>query len=133
MDGLLEPPVNLSELNNDLVLQVPMPGAEPEDIRIHIGDSGEVTVEAEPRGMRAESAKWYVHEWRIGDYSRIIRLPHAIDSQRTNATYNNGVLTVSMPLGTKTTEREIRLNTISSAYGGEIGHRGHATPAARPA
>jgi HSP20 family protein len=129
MESLLETPVNLSEMDSDLVLQVPMPGAEPDDIRIRIGGSDEIAVEAKPRGSRAESAKWYVHEWRVGDYNRKVKLPHPINSQAVNATYKNGVLTVSMPRGTRTTEREIRLNRLSSAYGGEIGHRGHAEKA----
>ncbi len=126
MDRVLETPVNLSEMDGDLVLQVPMPGAEPGNIQIRIGDSGDVIVEATPRGTRAEPAKWHLHEWRIGDYNRTIKLPYAIDSQQTNATYNNGVLTVSMPRGTKTTARTIQLQTISSAYGEQVGHRGHA-------
>ncbi len=129
MDRELVTPVNLSEYGGDLVLHVPMPGAEPENIHIRIGDSGEITVEAEPRGMRAQSAKWYVHEWRVGDYNRMVKLPFAIDSARVNATYNNGVLTITMPKGARTTTREVRLNTISSAYGGEIGHRGLAKEA----
>ncbi len=124
MDKLLEPPVNLSEANGDLVLAVPMPGTEPDSIRIRIGDSNEITVEALPRGQRGNQAKWYLHEWRVGDYNRTLKLPYPIDSGRVNATYDNGVLTVSMPRGTRTTEREIRLQTVGEARGAEVGHRG---------
>ncbi len=126
MDQMLETPVNLSEYGGDLVLHVPMPGAEPENIHIRIRDSGELTVEAKPRGMRADPAKWYVHEWRVGEYNRMVKLPFAIHSDRVNVTYNNGVLTVTMPRGEKTTTRDIRLNTISSGYGELVGHHGLA-------
>ncbi len=124
MDRLIDTPVNLSEVDGFLVLYVPMPGTEPENIRIRIGDDGNVTVESTPRGKREDPAKWYAHEWRVGDYNRKIKLPYPVDSIKTNATYRNGVLTVSMPRGSKTTEREIRLNTVGLAYGEEIGHRG---------
>ncbi len=127
MDRLLETPVNLSELNGDLVLQVPMPGAEPPDIHIRIGDADEVTVEATPRGTRTNGAKWYMHEWKVGDYNRKVKLPHPIDSEKTNATYNNGVLTLSMPYASQTKAREIQLKTIQSAYGEEVGHRGQVS------
>ncbi len=131
MDRLLEPPVNLSEANGDLVLAVPMPGTEPDSIRIRIGDSDEVTVEALPRGTRAQVATWYLHEWRVGDYNRMVKLPFPIDSARVNATYDNGVLTLSMPRGTRTTAREIRLQVVGEARGAEIGHRGQVASSAR--
>jgi HSP20 family protein len=118
-------PVNLSEANHDLVLHAPMPGTEPENIVVQIAE-GSVTIKSTPRGSRQEPARWFMHEWQIGDYNRTISLPYAIDSERVNVTYNNGVLTVSMPRGTKTTKREIRLTTVSSGYGEEVGHRGHA-------
>ncbi len=124
MDRLIDTPVNLSEVDGFLVLYVPMPGTEPENIRVRIGDDGNITVESTPRGKREDPAKWYAHEWRVGDYNRKIKLPYPVDSIKTNATYRNGVLTVSMPRGSKTTEREIRLNTVGLAYGEEIGHRG---------
>ncbi len=126
MDKLLETPINLSDMDGMLVLQVPMAGTEPENIKIRIGDSGEITVQATPRGDRAEPAKWYTHEWRVGDYNRMVKLPYAVESERANATYDNGVLTVSMPRGNKTTAREIRLDKIGAAHGEEVGHRGHA-------
>ena len=118
-------PVNLSEANHDLVLHAPMPGTEPENIMVQIAE-GSITIKSTPRGSRQEPAKWYMHEWLIGDHNRTISLPYAIDSERVNVTYNNGVLTVSMPRGTKTTKREIRLTTVSSGYGELVGHRGHA-------
>ncbi len=131
MDKLLEPPVNLSEVNGDLVLAVPMPGTEPDSINIRIGDSNEITVEAQPRGQRENAAKWYLHEWRVGDYNRMVKLPFPIDSARVNATYDNGVLTLSMPRGTRTTGREIRLQVVGEARGAAIGHRGYPDEQAR--
>ncbi len=124
MDRMIDTPVNLSEVDGFLVLYVPMPGAEPENIHIRIGDSNEITVESTPRGKREEPAKWYAHEWRVGDHNRKVKLPFPVDSAKTNATYRNGVLTVSMPRGTRTIEREIQLSTVGLAYGEEIGHRG---------
>ncbi len=124
MDKLMELPVNLSEANGNLVLAMPMPGTEPESIRIRISDSDEVDVEALPRGKRAEVAKWYLHEWRVGEYNRMVKLPFPIDSARVNATYDNGVLTISMPRGTRTIARDILLQTVGQAHGEAVGHRG---------
>jgi HSP20 family protein len=119
-------PINLSEADHDLVLHAPIPGTEPENIVVRIADSS-ITIKSTARGSRQEPAKWYMHEWHIGNFDRTILLPYTIDSDRVNVTYNNGVLTVSMTRGSKTKKREIRLTTVSSGYGGEVGHRGNAT------
>lgn len=126
MDKVMETPVNLSEISGDLVLHVPMAGAEPDNIVVRFMENDEMTVESTPRGERAEPAKWYAREWRIGDYNRKIRLPYPVDAERVNVTYNNGVLTVTMPRGSRTAKRELRLTTRSSAYGGKVGHRGQS-------
>jgi HSP20 family protein len=118
-------PINLTEARDDLVLHAPMPGAEPEDILITI-DEKTITLHASPRGMLAEDKTMLRHEWRIGDYHRTIELSYPIDSARVNATYRNGVLTVTMPKSDSTTPREIRLGKLQSAYGETQGHSGQA-------
>lgn len=118
-------PINLSEADHDLVLHAPMPGTEPENIIVQV-DEGRLSIKSTPRGSRQQPAKWYVHEWEIGDYTRTIPLPFPVDSDHLNVTYNNGVLTVSMTRSTRTNKRDVRLAHVRSAYGHDVGHSGHA-------
>jgi len=53
-----------------------------------------------------------------------VKLPHPIDSRHVNVTYNNGVLTVSMPKSQHTTPREIKVKKIKGARGQTRGHSG---------
>lgn len=131
MSNPSDTPVNLSEMDGDIVLQVPLAGTEPVNISIHISDSGQIVIRATARGDRAEPARWHLHEWQIGEHHRSVILPCPIDSEHANATYRNGVLTVSMPRGAKTIARDIHLQTLSSGYGEQVGHRGHAGRASK--
>lgn len=117
--------VNLSETDNELVLHAAMPGVEPEDISVVL-DRGSITLKSIPRGIQQGGATRHLYEWEIGSYERMLRLPKEVLSEKVNATYRNGVLTVTMPEGAKTMPREIRLTKIKSAHGTRVGHRGRA-------
>jgi HSP20 family molecular chaperone IbpA len=80
MDNPVEFPVNLSEMENELVLHAPLPGTEPEDIVIALAP-GPLTIKSTPRGTLQEGAKRHLHEWQIGAYERTITLPREISSE----------------------------------------------------
>jgi HSP20 family protein len=124
MNSQSELPVNLSETDNELILHAAMPGVEPEDISV-ILDRGSITLKSTPRGMQHNGGTRHMHEWEIGRHERTLALPKEVVSEKVNATYKNGVLTVAMPQGASTKPREIRLTKIKSAHGGRVGHRGH--------
>ena len=116
-------PVNLTEANDDLVLHAAMPGAEPENISITVTEDA-ITLRATARGRSARDKKTLIEEWRIGEYHRVVKLPHPIDSRHVNVTYNNGVLTVSMPKSERTMPREINVRKVKGARGQTRGHSG---------
>lgn len=123
MDKVLDVPVNLTEADNALVLHAAMPGAEPENISIAFTEDT-ISVHSTMRGKSAGKFKTLIGEWRIGDYQRVVKLPHPIDSRHVNVTYNNGVLTVSMPKSEHTTPREIKVKKVHGARGQTRGHSG---------
>src|SRR5581483_9548940 len=129
-NALLKIPINLTDADDDLVLHAAMPGAEPENIVVTF-TAKSIILHSVMCGMLASDKKPLKQEWHIGEYHREVRLPFPIMSQHVNVTYNNGVLTVSMPKGEQTTPREIRVKKIRGARGqtrGHVGARGQ-TPA----
>ena len=73
-----------------------MPGLEPQDIAIII-NGDRVTMRGASRGPRQEQPELLVSEWTIGPYYREVSLPQPVNGVLTNATYENGVLVLSMP------------------------------------
>lgn len=124
-NSFLKIPTNLTDADDDLVLHAAMPGAEPENIVVTF-TAKSIILHSTMRGMLASDKKPLRQEWHIGEYHRELRLPFPVMSQHTNVTYNNGVLTVSMPKGERTTPREVRLKKVRGAWGQRRGHSGRA-------
>lgn len=123
MNNFAKSPVNLTDAGDDLVLHAAMPGAEPENILITFTGKT-IVLHSTKRGMLASDKQSLRQEWHIGEYHRELRLPFTVDTARANVTYNNGVLTVSMPKGHEMTPREIRVKKVKGQRGQTRGHSG---------
>ena len=123
MDKLAKIPLNLTDAGNDLVLHAAMPGAEPENILITFTEKT-IILHSTVRGIMGSDKQVLRQEWSIGEYHRELRLPFTVDTERVNVTYDNGVLTVSMPKGPEMTPREIRVKKVKGQHGQTRGHSG---------
>lgn len=121
-----EIPVNLTQAREDLVVHAAMPGAEPENILITI-ERDMITLHSSARGRLGKDKVPLLQEWHIGKYHRVLKLPYSVDSKRANATYNNGVLTVSLPRSEHpTASRQIRVKKVNAERGQTRGHSGQS-------
>jgi HSP20 family protein len=90
--------VDLYEEKGVVVAQMSLPGMKPEDITVEIeGDLLSIS------GSREEEEETHVKEYyskeiRRGSFSRSVRLPKLVDSDKAGAQYTNGVLKISMPV-----------------------------------
>lgn len=111
-------PINVFEAEEVLMILVPMPGLQEEDIDITVRGNS-LTVEGKERAdLKPDSGKRYLrHEWRYGPYRRMIELPYAVDSSSAEATFGNGVLTVRLQKAETERVRRIQVNTGSSGSG----------------
>jgi HSP20 family protein len=117
-------PVNVFEAEEILMILVPMPGLQDEDVDITVRGNT-LTVEGRERAdLKPESGKRYLrHEWRYGPYRRMIELPYAVDANSAEATLGNGVLTVRLQKAETERIRRIRVSS-GSAGAGEGGEQG---------
>lgn len=94
----------LSDVNADvadqgeqLVVTVDLPGYSQEDIELRV-DRETLTISAEYEAQEAEeTAQYHRQERRRESVRRQLPLPEAVDAQDASASYNNGVLTVTLP------------------------------------
>jgi len=73
-----------------------VPGLEPEDINIEIINNT-VTLRGEFKSVSEEDGKSLVCELPAGRFRRVITLPVALDSSKTEASIKNGVLHLRVP------------------------------------
>lgn len=114
-------PVNVYETDVDLMIVAAMPGLQPDDIEVNVGDN-KLTIHGEMRGSMEETKNFLRREWHYGPYSRTIDLPFPVDAAKANAAYGGGVLTVTLPKAETTKSYKIKLQRIAPARGEAAGH-----------
>ncbi|HUY62333.1 MAG TPA: Hsp20/alpha crystallin family protein [Candidatus Paceibacterota bacterium] len=90
--------VDLYEEDATLVAKMNLPGITPDELDITV--DGDILTVA---GMREEEAEteekdYYSKEIRRGSFFRSVRLPKAVDAKAAGAAYEDGVLTVTLPV-----------------------------------
>lgn len=102
-------PLDVAENENNYVVRASIPGINPDDLDISLTDNvltirGEMKHESEDTGDR-----WVVRERRGGSFTRSISFPMAVDSERAEASCENGVLTLHLPKAETARPRRINI------------------------
>ena len=90
------PAVNIWTKNDEVMVTAELPGLSPDDINLSVlGDSLTVS------GTRMETelpedAQYHRNECACGDFSRTIRLPFVVDSEKVDAVYEKGLLKITL-------------------------------------
>jgi HSP20 family protein len=95
--GIWEPPVDIYETDDALILQVELPGVSKDAVNVELHEhtltlSGERT--RAPAGTSGQSHR---EEGRYGAFQRAFRMPTIVDQAKIQATYTNGVLALRLP------------------------------------
>ena len=122
-------PVNVFEAADFLMVIAPMPGVQEDDLDI-TARGHTITLEAGERAdLKPESGKRYLrHEWHYGPYRRTLELPYAVDAYSSEATFDNGVLTVRVQKAETERVRRIQVKTTRPAGAGQPGQSGQWQP-----
>ena len=103
------PALDLYQNNDNVIAVVELPGMRKEDIEISLHD-GMLTIAGErktetPGGEKAERSERY-----IGKFRRSITLPTRVDANKVNATYKDGILTVTLSKAEEAKPKQIQVN-----------------------
>jgi HSP20 family protein len=107
-------PMDVIRRDDEVVLKVDLPGADPESIEVTT-DRGVLTVSARRVEEYTESERPVLRERRTGSFIRKIRLAETVDTDKIEATYDNGVLSVVLPLQEKAKPRKVEVKRSAVA------------------
>jgi len=93
----VEPFVDVIDKGDKVVVAADVPGVEKEDLSVNIsGDRLEIS--AERKKEAEEKKEGYVRRERTyTSYYRLVPLPAEVDADKADATFENGVLEITMP------------------------------------
>jgi HSP20 family protein len=95
---------------DEVELRFDLPGIDPESIEVTV-DKGVLTVSASRTEEYAEDERPYRRERVMGSFARRVYLSDAVDSEKIDAAYAGGVLTVRLPLLEKAQPRKVEIHT----------------------
>jgi len=103
------PSLDVAETKNEIVVKAEVPGLEPKDIDISLSD-GVLTIKGEKKQEREEKEEnYHLVERSYGSFTRSIRLPKEVQSDKINASYKNGVLKVVLPKSEEAKKKEVKI------------------------
>jgi HSP20 family protein len=98
--------------DDHLVLQLDLPGVDPASVDVTFENST-LTIKAERRAAVAEDGHVLVSERPQGTFTRRLSLSENFDAERTAARYDNGVLTLTIPVAEQSKPRRVEVVTAS--------------------
>ncbi|ROP58671.1 Hsp20/alpha crystallin family protein [Curtobacterium sp. PhB115] len=99
-------PMDLSRDGDHYILNADMPGVDPGSIDIDV-EGSLLTIRAHRTLSTSESAKWLSQERPSGAFVRQLNLGEGIDAEKISANYENGVLSVVLPVSERAKPRRI--------------------------
>jgi HSP20 family protein len=108
-------PIDVIESDNSFTVHATLPGVKPEDIQITVaGDA--VTIRGESRSEEEPQPgqSWVVRERRSASVYRSVTLPSPVNSDRAEARYEHGVVTLTLPKSEEARPKQIRINTSAA-------------------
>jgi HSP20 family protein len=104
-------PVDLYETAEEVVVKASLPGVKPEDIDISV--TGQLlTLKAESKQESEEKGQnYYRRERRAGTFVRQLTLPSEVESNKADATFEDGVLSLKLPKAEAMKPKTIKVST----------------------
>jgi HSP20 family protein len=108
--GLGWPSVEMVETDQGLRVSAELPGLDEKDVELTI-DDGVLTLRGEKRAETTDKERGY-SERSYGRFERVIALPYAVEEDKAEASFRNGVLSVTLSRAARTAEhgRRIAIN-----------------------
>ncbi|MDE2335793.1 MAG: Hsp20/alpha crystallin family protein [Alphaproteobacteria bacterium] len=91
------PAINIAEDENSFRIEAELPGLTPEAVDVSV-TNGFLTIKGERKGEKEAKDLDYIRkEYTAAAFYRQIALPEAADPDRAEASFKNGILTVTLP------------------------------------
>lgn len=108
-NGSLFANLDIGETDDDLTIEIDVPGVKREDIDITLSDNT-LRVKGRRESKKEEKEKSYQRvERESGAFERRIALPCEVDTDAVDAGVRDGVLTITLPKSAKAKEQERKI------------------------
>ena len=94
--GAWIPSMDVYETEDEIVVTLELPGIEPGDVEVSVEDSTLTVSGTRAFSNEVNEDRYHRVERRYGSFSRSISLPQSVDTEKVEAAFDKGVLTVEV-------------------------------------
>lgn len=106
------PAVNVWSNEHETIVSAELPGVDPKEVSISVNENV-LTIEGDRKADELSEADIQIRRERsVGAFSRSLRLPFEVETDKITARYENGLLHVRLPRREATKPRKIEITTV---------------------
>jgi HSP20 family protein len=110
--GNFVPPVDVYEDEQNLILKLEVPGVEESDLNVSV-ENDTLTVQGERKFEKEEKEEnFHRIERRYGSFTRTFKLPNTVDADKVEASYDKGILKISLAKRAEAKPRQIKVGVV---------------------
>ncbi len=109
LTGAFLPPVDIYETEHAIVLEADVPGLNLEDLDIRVENNTLIVRGERKVSSEVKEENYHRVERAYGSFARSFTLPNQVDPQQINATYENGVLRLTMAKREEAKPKQIKV------------------------
>ena len=107
------PLANVKEGEENFEIEMAIPGFKKDDFKVEVNERV-LSVSSVINQETEENEEGYIRkEFSVNSFERTFRLPKTVDSDQIGASYENGILTLSLPKKEEAKPKEPRLISIN--------------------
>jgi HSP20 family protein len=112
--GTFVPPVDIYENEQGITLKMEVPGVSQDDLNINL-ENNTLSISGERKFEKNEKEEnFHRIERRYGSFTRSFTLPNTVDSEKVNANYENGILSIQLAKKAEAKPKQIKVNVGSA-------------------
>jgi len=103
------PAVDVYEKGNNIVVEAQIVGVEPDKIDVSFEDNALILKGKSEKKSEVEDKNYYRKEVRYGSFYRAISLPAKVIGDKAEATYEDGILKITIPKAPEVKEKKVKI------------------------
>jgi HSP20 family protein len=101
--------------NGKLIVRADLPGTDPKDVEI-TATGDQLIIRAKREQQHEEKGRDFIHrEVAYGSFERTVKLPGGVNPDEIKASYNNGVLELTVPLPEQARTRKVPIQSTEGS------------------
>lgn len=111
--GTLSPHIDVIEGDKEVKVSAELPGVDEKDIEVSLTKDS-LTIRGEKKESKEDKGKdYYRMERSYGSFSRTIAIPAEIDTEKVDANFKKGILTITLPKTAKAVSETKKISVKS--------------------